>query len=95
MAVGVHGRDNNRAALVAGKFLLAGAADAEDDIGIGRGLGAGDLGARSAERLVIHAGFEAGAAFDDNIEAEALQFLDRVGRSGNARFRLRRLLRYE
>jgi hypothetical protein len=70
------------------KLSLARASDLEKNVGFAEDLPG--FGKARAGALVVgvgHARLEAGAAFDDDIRAEADEFLDRLRCRGDARLR--------
>ena len=84
VAVGVHDRDDQRAALVVRKFGRLGPLHLDDDIGILEGVGT-DGGAGRGEFRIRQARLDARARLDRDLGAQRLELLDGVGGSGDPR----------
>ncbi len=88
MPVRVHRGENKRAALDRAELALGRASHFEEKVSLGENLAG--LGKASSGGLIVCVGYarlEAGAVLNRDFCAEADEFLDRLGRGRDARFR--------
>jgi hypothetical protein len=85
VAIRVHDRDYQRAALVLAKLGRLWPLHFDDNVGILYRIRADGCPGRGKFRI-RQAGFDAGARLDRDLNTQRLEFLHRVGRSRNPRF---------